>query len=116
MLSVCSESDLHGTGLLLCLFLLTFSLAKDGKFQRPELVMAGCPFWKSNGLDAKGMSWSYTSGKVVPSNVLALDLVPTKRSGGSILWNCGIGMKSLRNDIITSTEPSVCHFVLFCLV
>lgn len=66
LLSVCSESVLHRTGPLLCLFLLTFSLAKDGKFQRPELVMAGCLFWKSNGLDAKGMSWSYTSGKVVP--------------------------------------------------
>lgn len=47
-------------------FFLTFSLAKDGKFQRPELAMAGCLFWKSNGLDAKGMSWSYVSGKVVP--------------------------------------------------
>ena len=40
--------------------------AADGKFQRPELVMAGFLFWKFNGMDAKGMSWSYTSGKVVP--------------------------------------------------
>lgn len=43
-----------------------FSLAKDGKFQRPDQVMAGCLFWKFNDLDGKGMLWSYTSGKVIP--------------------------------------------------
>lgn len=43
LLSVWPKSVLHGTGSLLCFFKKAFSLAKDGKFQRPELVMAGNP-------------------------------------------------------------------------
>lgn len=52
LLRVWPQSALRGTEP--CLFFLTFSLAKGGKFQRPELVMAGCLFWKSNGLGCQG--------------------------------------------------------------
>lgn len=48
-----------------CVYFFNLSLAKDGNSKGWKLVMAGFLFWKFNGLDAKGMSWSYTSGKVV---------------------------------------------------
>lgn len=47
-------------------------------------MMAECLFWKSNGLDAKKVSWCYTSGKIGSEDVLALEPVASKRSRGSI--------------------------------